>query len=268
MVDVTKLAGPLNALVQAIWSDIRQAAYRNGFHKGLDQPDFLDGWYLLRSITTPFQVHVAASSVKGPWIVSFTEPRIDPALLPGTHYPGPMPGQSGRVLSSLAELGDALSRIFHIVTEILPPSPYQEFLDATQAMPETTDAERIAVVRTAQGIFRRHLDRYWNQACAVTGVQDRELLRASHIKPWAASSDYERVDVHNGLLLSALWDAAFDQGLISFSDDGKLLVSPKISQRAIDVLTEGRPITVAVSTGHAPYLREHRLRHRFSALDS
>lgn len=111
-------------------------------------------------------------------------------------------------------------------------------------MPATTEAEKQAIVRTAQGIFRRHLDRYWNNACAITGLRDRELLRASHIKPWAASSDYERVDVYNGLLLSTLWDAAFDQGLISFRDDGSLRVSPKLSQRAIDALTEGRAVTV------------------------
>lgn len=179
-----------------------------------------------------------------------------------------MPGRSGRTVSTLAELGDALASLFRLVTKELPPSAYQEFLGATYAMPATTEAEKKAIVRTAQGIFRRHLDRYWNQACAVTGVQDRELLRASHIKPWAASSDYERVDVHNGLLLSALWDAAFDQGLISFSDEGNLLVSPRLSERATAVLTDGRPVTVAVSIGHAPYLREHRLRHGFSALDS
>jgi len=252
----------------AIWIDIRQAAYRNGFHKGLDQPVIQDGWYLLRSATTPFQVYAAACGEGGPWILSFSEPRIDTAILPGTHYIGPMPGQSARVVSSLSELGDALSRIYHLVTEELQPSAYQEFLEVTQSMPAATEAEKMVIVRIAQGIFRRHLDRYWKQACAVTGLRDRELLRASHIKPWAASSDYERVDVHNGILLSALWDAAFDQGLISFSDEGKLLVSSRISERAIAVLTDGRPVTVPVRAGHAPYLKDHRLRHGFSARDS
>lgn len=252
----------------AIWIDIRQAAYRNGFHKGLHQPIIQDGWYLLRSATTPFQVHVAAYGEGGPWVLSFSEPRIDPAVLPGTDYAGPMPGRSGRAFSSLVELGDALARIYHFVIEQLPPSAYQEFLDATHFMPTTTEAERMAVVRTAQSIFRQHLDRHWNQACAITGVQDRALLRASHIKPWAASGTYERLDPYNGLLLSALWDAAFDQGLVSLSDDGHLLVSPKLSERAIAVLTAGRPVTVPVSAGHAPYLNDHRLRHGFTALDS
>ncbi|TXN42179.1 HNH endonuclease [Methylobacterium sp. WL7] len=257
------LPPPVPSQGAAAWIDIRQAAYRNGFHKGLHQPVIHDGWYLLRSATTPFQVHVAAYGEVGPWVLSFSEPRIDTTILPGTEYTGPMPGQSGREVTSLAELGEALSRIYHFATVELPPSAYQEFLDATLAMPETTEAERVAIVRTAQGIFRQHLDRYWNQACAITGLQDRGLLRASHIKPWAASSDYEKVDVHNGLLLSALWDAAFDQGLISFSDEGGLLVSPKLSQRAIDVLTYGRTITVPMTDGHAPYLRDHRSRHGF-----
>ena len=252
-----------NHISAAIWINIRQAAYRNGFHKGLDQPVIQDGWYLLRSATTPFHLHVAAYSEGGPWVLSFSEPRIDTAILPGTDFSGSMPGQSARAVSSLAELGDALSRIYHFATVELPPSAYQEWLEATQAMPATTETERMAIVRTAQGIFRQHLDRYWNQACAITGMQDRGLLRASHIKPWAASSDYERVDVYNGILLSALWDAAFDQGLISFSDEGKLLVSPKLSERAVGVLTKGRAIIVQVTTKHAPYLQHHRQRHDF-----
>lgn len=247
-----------------VWIDIKQAAYRNGFGRGLDQAHVELGWYRLRSIITPFEVHVAACSPNGPWLIAFTEPRIAADLLPGAPYLGPMPAQTGRILGSLGDLAEALLKIYQLLAEEMPPSAYQEFLDATQAMPATTEAERMAIVRTAQGIFRRHLDRYWNQACAVTGLRDRELLRASHIKPWAASSDYERVDVHNGILLSALWDATFDQGLISFSDEGKLLVSSRLSERAFAVLTEGRPIAVAVSDGHAQYLRDHRSRHGFS----
>jgi len=247
----------------ATWIDIRQAASRNGFSKGLDHPVMKEGWYLLRSTETPFQVYVTASGNNGPWTISFTEPRILTKTLPGQGFYGPMPAHSGRMVSTLAQLGDALARIFQLVTEELPPSPYQEFLDATYALPETTDAERMVILRTAQGIFRRHLDRYWNQSCAITGLQDRALLRASHIKPWAEASDYERVDAYNGILFSALWDAAFDQGLISFSDEGKLLVSPELSERAIGVLTGGRAIIVPVTIKHAPYLQHHRKRHDF-----
>jgi hypothetical protein len=50
--------------------------------------------------------------------------------------------------------------------------------------------------------------------------------------PWAECDDAQRLDVHNGLLLSALWDAAFDTGLVSFTDDGAALASPELSTAA------------------------------------
>ena len=66
---------------------------------------------------------------------------------------------------------------------------------------------------------------YWSGACAVTGVAEPSLLRASHIIPWAkCESDEERLNVYNGLLLAAHLDAAFDAGLISFEDDGRIIL--------------------------------------------
>jgi predicted restriction endonuclease len=59
------------------------------------------------------------------------------------------------------------------------------------------------------------------------------LLRASHIIPWAdCESDHERLNVHNGLLLSSLWDAAFDSGLVTFDDLGNAIASPALGQSA------------------------------------
>ena len=53
------------------------------------------------------------------------------------------------------------------------------------------------------------------------------MLKASHIKPWNISDDYERLDEYNGLLLTPNLDAAFDSGLISFDKDGVILISKK-----------------------------------------
>ena len=36
--------------------------------------------------------------------------------------------------------------------------------------------------------------------------------------------------MHNGLLLVATLDAAFDAGLITFEDDGRILISGKLSE--------------------------------------
>lgn len=90
-------------------------------------------------------------------------------------------------------------------------------------MPRTTEAEPKTVQRIGQDIYRDGLMAYWNGQCPMTGITERGLLRASHAKPWKdCETDEERLDVHNGLLLSALWDAAFDKGLVTFSERGRL----------------------------------------------
>src|SRR5437870_4184254 len=99
-----------------------------------------------------------------------------------------------------------------------------------QPLPRTTEAERLAVQRIGQNIFRDALLSYWAGQCAVTGVRDSRLLRASHTKPWAAcETDAERLDVYNGLLLAAHLDAAFDSGLISFTGEGAILFSSQFT---------------------------------------
>ena len=65
--------------------------------------------------------------------------------------------------------------------------------------------------------------------CLITQVNDERMLMASHIKPWRLATDYEKVDKYNGLLLTPTYDRLFDQGFISFTDEGILLVSPYLS---------------------------------------
>jgi len=88
--------------------------------------------------------------------------------------------------------------------------------------------DRMAVAKhrgIAQRIFRGNLLRLWSGSCAVTGVQEERVLRSGHIKPWAKSSVQEKVDHFNGLLLVPNLDALFNEGLISFRDDGRILIS-------------------------------------------
>jgi hypothetical protein len=89
---------------------------------------------------------------------------------------------------------------------------------------DQTTRERLIDARLGQGGFRRDVDRHWGYACAVTGIKLRQALRASHIIPWQGAGDDDRLDPNNGLLLVATLDALFDKGLISFADDGELLV--------------------------------------------
>ena len=74
----------------------------------------------------------------------------------------------------------------------------------------------------------------------------------------------ERLDVHNGLLLSALWDAAFDRGLISFADNGTVLASPELSETARAALAlENAPSLVGLRNAHRANLARHRAANGF-----
>ena len=120
------------------------------------------------------------------------------------------------------------------------------------------------IQRIGQDVFRDALMDYWGGRCPLTGITDPALLRASHIVPWADCSDEQRLDVHNGLLLSALWDAAFDQGLVSFADDGTPRASPKLSQIARTALgLEAVPPLRGLRDSHRANLALHRTRYGF-----
>lgn len=93
---------------------------------------------------------------------------------------------------------------------------------------DKTEIEAIIKARKGQGRYRKNLEKI-ESACRVTGVTDRRLLRASHIKAWRlCENNDERLDGNNGLLLTPSIDLLFDQGYISFSDDGTMLISTKI----------------------------------------
>lgn len=88
---------------------------------------------------------------------------------------------------------------------------------------ENTAALRSTEVRSKQSLFRRRLIGV-EKECRLTGVRDLRFLRASHIKPWSAcATGTERIDGHNGLLLTPAADHLFDQGWISFGSNGRIL---------------------------------------------
>lgn len=87
-----------------------------------------------------------------------------------------------------------------------------------------TSARRETEVRTKQRLFRERLIGI-EKGCRLTGIEDLRFLRASHIKPWADSTDSERVNGENGLLLAPHADLLFDRGWISFSSSGRLLIA-------------------------------------------
>jgi HNH endonuclease len=113
--------------------------------------------------------------------------------------------------------------------------------------------------RVGQGKFRKNLDLMWNQSCALTGCAIREILRASHIKSWRdCANDRERLDPDNGLLLSAHIDALFDKHLISFEDDGSILISKRVGQIEIERLRLMGRLFKRLNDGQKRYLAVHR----------
>ena len=90
-----------------------------------------------------------------------------------------------------------------------------------------TEVAREGIVRRGQAFFRAALMAAHDGKCCVTGISTLELLRASHIVPWSQNPAL-RLDPRNGLCLNALHDAAFDRGLIAFSDKFELCLSQRL----------------------------------------
>lgn len=165
------------------------------------------------------------------------------------------------------DLYQTLGRAFSL-SVALPDNPLHTFQQAIANLPRDTEAEQLVVQRVGQDIFRKSLDDYWQERCAVTSIGDRSLLRASHIRPWAESTDAERLDVFNGILLTAHLDAAFDKHLMTISPTGELIFSSgRLSQPALDLLRSKYPIgPLRLSPQHQAYLSHHRA--RFEALEA
>lgn len=102
-----------------------------------------------------------------------------------------------------------------------------EITDADVSNEVPTEAERTVKVRLAQGFFRRAVLTVYQGQCCISGNPIPELLVASHILPWASHPQH-RVNPRNGLCLSRLHDSAFDQGLIAFDDDYRLILSKRL----------------------------------------
>jgi len=125
-----------------------------------------------------------------------------------------------------------------------------------------TQREQLIQARIGQGTFRDALFDHWQNRCCVTDCAIRPVLRASHIKPWRASSNSERLDRFNGLLLVANVDALFDRFLISFSNTGDMLIGPDIERDDLIALGCDPDGRIAVTAGHSPYLEWHRTEFR------
>jgi len=243
--------------------EAHKAAYENGFRIELG---VRDGWIGYRSATARGEIWIARVADKASWLMSISHAGVAAELGLPTAEPIVGPGFATFAFAHLHELYGTLERVYKLGVS-LPDVPLKAFEKATFNLPRTTEAERLTVERIGQSLFRQALIEYWSGRCPLTGITDPALLRASHIVPWAeCETDALRLDVHNGLLLSALWDASFDAGLISFVDDGMILRSPTLTPEAASALNLDSAAPLAPLTAlHQQNLARHRLKHGFAA---
>ena len=116
------------------------------------------------------------------------------------------------------------------------------------------------VSRVGQGYYRQQIIEKWNGSCPVTKSNLKSILISSHIVPWSESNDEERLDVENGILLSPNIDSLFDKHLISFEDDGSILISEKVDLSNRGSLNIHDEIKIPVTEGMKKYLKRHRER--------
>ncbi len=112
-------------------------------------------------------------------------------------------------------------------------------------------------VRVNQSVFRERLLQK-HTTCCLCKVENAALLRASHIKPWSESSSNEKLDVNNGLLLCPNHDALFDNGFISFEDNGKIMISERLTEVDKIFMNVDSNMKIKLTEGNKIYLDYHR----------
>ena len=123
-------------------------------------------------------------------------------------------------------------------TRVLPTEPITPETEKPLVFPTgPTETIREVKVRRVQRFFRQTVLESYNNRCAISGLAIPELLVASHIIPWA-EDESRRADPTNGIALNALYDKAFDRHLISFDEEFRLVLSPKIKEKTEDEMVK------------------------------
>lgn len=235
-----------------------KVAFQNGFRRSHGETD---GWWRYSSTTAQGAIWLARDA-SGGWLLAVDHWGVVEEL---EDFPDTIegPGLARYAFADLGELYGLMPRVYQLAAS-LPDAPLAQFQAKVMDLPTSTEAERLILQRIGQDVFRSGLLEYWQARCPLAGITDAPLLRASHIVPWKdCATNAERLDVHNGLLLSALWDAAFDHGLVSFDNVGQPLFSPVLGEQARSELRWQRPI--ALTYKHRDCLawhRSHVFRHR------
>ena len=250
---MTDTATRLRAIPPGLRSELQEAAWNHGYRRATGEAD---GWlYFGSDINVPGEVGLAVAAGGAAWFLAVAHAGVAAELDAPAAAPLPQGMRAAYGFADQRAMRDALHRAYDLARSLLT-APLYEY-HAEIAGIGNTETEHQHKQRIGQDVFRRALLRYWHGRCPLTGVTEPALLRASHIVPWArCSGDADRLDVHNGLLLAAHWDAAFDAGLVSFGDDGAALFAPGLGAAERAVL--GTPTALTLTDAHRGRLAWHR----------
>lgn len=134
----------------------------------------------------------------------------------------------GRAILQLAQFAEMDQPSFHTPAE----DTFTHYVVQTGG----SQAQELRESRRGRGRFRSDVLNFWEQQCSVTKFEFAPLLYASHIKPWADSNNAERTDPHNGLLLTPSLHATFHRGLITFAEDGEIVISEALTPMHLTTL--------------------------------
>lgn len=131
-----------------------------------------------------------------------------------------------------------------------------EKIDNLLEIKEGFEKETIIKARVNQSNYRDNLIKMYGKCC-ICGISNKELLIASHIKPWNKSNSIEKTNPYNGLLLCALHDKLFDKGFISISDKGEILISDKLNYTD-KILSNISNKKIEIDKNSLPFIKYHR----------
>ncbi|EGT3616374.1 HNH endonuclease [Clostridium perfringens] len=117
--------------------------------------------------------------------------------------------------------------------------------------------ERVVKARKNQNKFREALFKKESK-CKICGLAYKELLIASHIKPWSISTPEEKLNPFNGFLLCPNHDSLFDKHFITFDDNGKIIISKRLSESDKKLLSIDEYISICIEEENKKFLKEHR----------
>lgn len=132
--------------------------------------------------------------------------------------------------------------------------------DAERLFPP--DAERNGRDMYKHRIFKEELknesmEKIQSVECMVENIH-YPILIASHIKPFRDAEENEQYDPNNGLLLTKSMDALFDQGNISFENDGEIIISSGLPDKTKDHISNLHISDVFLKQERLRYLKYHR----------